>query len=297
MKTKQILLLTINFLLLTGFSGDHLSMPFSAKAWIDAPLDGSALPLAPYNVVSHATSPYGIASFELSVNGQVYRLDDLPADQQGMNLAFIYQEWLPPAPGLYHLSVRAVDLNGDFGFPDDVNVEVEGMVEGKDDVPMPTPTDTPTPEVPQINIGITPTYTSTPTPETCTFTAKVNLFCRKAPGFPEIDSFVPGQSAPVTAMSTDGYYLYVLGANFGRECSVPSDEKYGNTSGDCDTLLRYTPAPTPLPTNTPTFTPEPEDSGSADSPVTGCTVRDASGVIICQVPCPRGATPGDACTP
>jgi len=231
MKTKLILILVITVLLLSGFSGHHLTM-YGDNAWIDAPLHGAVLPLAPYDVVSHASSPNGVASFELSVNGQVYRLDDLPADQYGMPLAFIYQEWVPSAPGNYVLSVRAIDVNGDFGNADAVEVQVEGMLEGKDDVPMPTPT-------------------HTPTPGACTFTARVNLFCRVGPGLPEIDSFVPDDSATVIGQSPDGFYLYVLGPHFGEECTIPNDEKYGEVNGDCESLPKLTPMPAARATDTP----------------------------------------------
>jgi hypothetical protein len=231
MKTKLILILAITILLLSGFSGQHLTM-YGNNAWIDAPLHGSVLPLAPYNVISHAASPNGIASFELSVNGQVYRLDDLPADQNGMTLAFIYQEWIPPAPGTYVLSVRAVDMNGEFGNADQVEIQIEGMLEGKDDVPKPTPT-------------------YTPTPEACTFTAKLNLFCREGPDLLEIDSFVPGDSATVIGESTDGFYWFVLGPHYGEECTVPSEDRFGEVTGDCDSLEQRTPKSGPLATDTP----------------------------------------------
>ena len=244
MKTKRILILAIALLLLSGFNGNHLTM-YGDNAWIDAPLHGSVLPLAPYDVISHASSTNGIASFELSVNGQVYRQDDLPPDQYGMSLAFIYQEWVPPAPGTYVLSVRAIDINGDFGNPDQVEVLVEGMLEGKDDVPIPTPT-------------------YTPTPEPCTFEAKVNLFCRVGPGLEEIDSFVPGDTATVIGQSTDGLYWFVLGPHFGEECTVPSEDRFGEVEGDCESLERRTPDSAPIESDTPEpeQEAEPEDDAS-----------------------------------
>lgn len=40
-------------------------------AWIDAPLDGSTLPLAPYEIVFHCSAPSDVAWVELSVDGAV----------------------------------------------------------------------------------------------------------------------------------------------------------------------------------------------------------------------------------
>jgi hypothetical protein len=238
MKRKLFLILVISLFLLTGFSGYHLTM-YGNNTWIDAPLHGAVLTMYPYDVISHASSPNGVAAFELSVNGQVYRVDDLPADQYGMPLAYIYQEWNPSAPGTYILSVRAMDVNGDFGNPDAVQVEVVSMVEGKEDQPKPTPGG-------------------------CKFTAKVNLFCREGPGLLEIDSFVPEDTAIVIGQSTDGFYWFVMGPHFGEECTVPSGEEFGEVTGDCDSLERRTPETAPQASETP----EPERGGDQPPPPT-----------------------------
>ena len=147
---------------------------------------------------------------------------------------------------------------------------------------------------PQIGSTETPTlvFTDTPPPQVCTFTAGKNLFCRSGPGasaYPVVDSFIKGQSAPVTGQSVDGKFLYVAGPNNGLTCAVPSAESFGTTKGDCMELLVFTPVPPPI-------TPTTEKQGDDSSP-SACYVRQFSGALNCVSPCPAGAIPGTACTP
>jgi hypothetical protein len=87
----------------------------------------------------------------------------------------------------------------------------------------------------------------------------VNIFCRIGPDtrFEAIDSFTPGQTAPVVGMSTDGFYWYVLGPLSNLQCTVPSAERFGFVTGDCSGLPQFTPMPTPADTPTSTVTPTP----------------------------------------
>ena len=65
MKTKKILIISTSILVLAAFSALIVQADNEAPAfmnvWIDAPLDGMTLPLAPYEVVSHANGPSGIS--------------------------------------------------------------------------------------------------------------------------------------------------------------------------------------------------------------------------------------------
>lgn len=139
----------IHLFLLIGFSAacagtaappeDQLATGLGA--WIDAPLDGSTVPLAEYEVISHANDPSGVSAFELSVNGQIISVDPVEANQQGLAIAHIGQAWLPVAPGSYLLSVRAANTNGDYGAPAFAQVNVGEALE----VVEPTPTASATP--------------------------------------------------------------------------------------------------------------------------------------------------------
>lgn len=144
--------------------------------------------------------------------------------------------------------------------------------------------------MPESVIFLTPTSTSTPltptptsTPEACTYTAVVNVFCRTGPGgsiYPEVDSFLTGQSAPVYGFSPDRYFAQVQGINNLVACYVPLGGRYGLLSGACEDLPLLNPPPPP-----PTAT----------QPLEGCTVRQAGGEIICVYPCPVGVSPGEVC--
>ncbi len=98
--------------------------PGGPQTWIDAPLDNAALPLEPYEVISHATNPKGIGSFELSVNGIVQQTSPLGAGQVGEKFAMAKFNWNPPAPGVYLLKVRAADATNNFGTPAEARVLV-----------------------------------------------------------------------------------------------------------------------------------------------------------------------------
>lgn len=90
-------------------------LAFGPSTWIDAPLDGSTIPLAEFTVISHASDADGISAFELSVNGQVISVDLVEANQQALAIAHISQAWLPPVPGTYLLGMRAANTNGEYG--------------------------------------------------------------------------------------------------------------------------------------------------------------------------------------
>ena len=248
---RRILLIALPFMALAACTGTpgvtNGELQPGPLAWIDAPLPGETLPLEPYEVVSHANSSQGVTSFELSVNGQIYASDEVPADQYGQPLAHVRQNWEPPAPGTYLLSVRALDKAGSLGPAAEVEVTV-GEVEEvlTEETPLSTPTDVSTP-------------TSTAVQEACTYTATVNLFCRIGPGslYPEIDTFIPGQSAPIMGSSSDGFFWYVIGPHNGRMCTVPDGPQFAEVSGDCSSIPAFTPIPPPpaTPTPTPTCTP------------------------------------------
>ena len=83
------------------------------RAWIDAPLDGSRLPLAPVEIVSHTNDPQSIVQVELNVNGDVVRSDPNPDTSRA--LVAMRQIWSPTAPGNYTILVRAQSTGGVWG--------------------------------------------------------------------------------------------------------------------------------------------------------------------------------------
>jgi hypothetical protein len=128
-----------------------------SQAWIDAPLPGSSLPLAAVEIVAHAASPDGIASFEINLNGQLLAKTVPDTASIDQTLMYTRYSWQPAAPGSYLIEVRAFDRNNQPGPPAQVVVEVGGPT------PSPTPTLTPTP-TPTSTATLTLTPSPTPTP-------------------------------------------------------------------------------------------------------------------------------------
>ena len=208
-------------------------VPSGPGAWIDAPLDGSTIPLAAYDVVSHASDPGGMSEFELSVNGQVVSTDPVGGDQAGKTIAHISQPWLPPAPGTYLLAVRAANGNSEYGPSAFAQVIVEGEPAG--------------PVIPEAS-------------DACIWTAAVNVFVRTGPGastYPEITAVEAGKTFPVVGMSQDQQF-WAVEVQQGLVGYVPMAERFSHVSGNCDVPALQDPLPPP-----PAETDEPEPEETA----------------------------------
>lgn len=214
-------------------------VPIGPGAWIDAPLDGSTIPLAPYSVVSHASDPGGMSTFELKVNGQVVSTDPVEGDQAGQTIAHISQPWLPPAPGTYLLEVRAANGNGEYGASAFTHVQVGDVAEAE----------TPTP---------------TPAAQACIWTVAVNVFVREGPGssiYPEITAVEAGKMFPVVGQSQDQQF-WAIEVQQGLVGYVPKADRFGQVSGDCDVPALPDPLPPP---STETPRPAPQCSDGIDN--------------------------------
>lgn len=228
MNKKPFTYLILTFVLaniLVAACGPQNSGLSAPQSWIDAPLHGSTIPLAPYQIVAHAAFPSGISQFELSITGQGPEIVPAPADQSGQTLVYINHMWTPPAPGTYLIQVRAAGPDGTYG----------QMVEA------------------QVHVGdVTETETPAPASQACIWTAAVNVFVREGPGasqYPEITAVEVGEMLPVVGQSQDEFFWAVQLPN-GQTGYVPKAERFGQTSGDCDVPTLPDP-PTPVPTEAP----------------------------------------------
>jgi hypothetical protein len=137
--------------LLAGCGGSAATSSAGPTAWIDAPLDGSQIPVGDITIVMHAASPDGVQSVALSVDGQL--LDELSAQNPEDHIIHLDTSWSPPGPGQYLLEAVAVDGGGHAGPPADALVSVRGT----------ELTVTPTPAA-SATATATPTTAPTPTP-------------------------------------------------------------------------------------------------------------------------------------
>ncbi|MGA9191317.1 MAG: Ig-like domain-containing protein [Anaerolineales bacterium] len=149
----------IGLFLIFGFmaSGCNFS-PYGAisgpTAWIDAPLDGSQLPLAPVSIVLHAGSQKGIRKVEVTLNGQA--LADLSPQNAQDRLVNAQTTWSPNAPGTYVIEARAVDGSASAGDYASARIEINvSSTAAPHTVSQETPSATPT-------VTSSPTFTPTP---------------------------------------------------------------------------------------------------------------------------------------
>jgi hypothetical protein len=173
--TRPLLLLTlISFLV--GCNGkptvrQALNLPGldAPQAWIDAPLPDMHIPFAQYEFVAHGSDQAGISQLEWILDGSTLSIMD-SKNSKGKLVTF-KTIWIPPAPGVYTLQVKAKNNAGVWSSLDEATFTVGDITPTpttiQSDTPTPVITDTPTPVIsytPTQTATKTPTETKTPTP-------------------------------------------------------------------------------------------------------------------------------------
>lgn len=253
---KKYLVLLLSFLLTAcNLNSQYRSIP---QAWIDAPLDGMILPLAAYNIVTHATDPTGISQIEISVNGSVI------GTVAGSGVLFAAtQAWTPSAPGEYLIRARGMNSAGTWSDYAEAKVMVQGEA-----VSTPEPALTPAP-----TSSPTPTYTSTPSVPTLVLIQNAN--CRRGPSqvYDVLTSLLAGQESPIVGKNENETW-WLVQIPGGGKCWI--SKVTGNAQGNTG-IVPVVQAP-----------PTPEQ---------GCYVYDPNQQPVCVAPCPANAQPGGACAP
>ena len=277
-------------LLVAWATGCDLNSQFKGNplAWIDRPLDGSTLPLQPFEVMAHASDPNGVSQFETSIDFLPNWQGDsagaaVSASDQGAITACLLAHVNPPGirvglslsnftctpdqAGYYLVRVRAMNSAGVWGDYAAVAVHIG--------VPVVSPT---------LTVPPLPTSTATPSPSPAitliTFTPIRNVNCRYGPGqvYDILDSILSGNRLPVEGRNEDKTWVYVRLQRNGCWIGLSN----GTLNGDIN-QVPFHPYPPPL-TETPT-------------PVLGCYQYDANQQLVCVAPCSPNAQPGGACTP
>lgn len=96
-----------------------------ATSWIDAPLDGSVLPLATYEVVAHSADQAGVVEVILALDGADVDAFSQPGNGSARLVTSRFQ-WTPATVGTYVLTVRARNTTGEFGAPASATVVISG---------------------------------------------------------------------------------------------------------------------------------------------------------------------------
>jgi hypothetical protein len=240
------------------------------QAWIDRPLDGSVLPLASVEVMSHAADPGGIEQFELSVNGEGIN-NAGPAE--GGSLVFINQTWDPAVPGVYILEVRVMNNNGIWSNFAQVTVTIAEDLSAPILVPTVSATSTLEPS---------PTVTAAP-PK---FVPNINANCRAGPGsmYGILGSLLVGAEYPIEGVNQGNSWWYLR---------LPDNTRCWGSMATGVPSGGYREVPVVLDSATPTLVPT---DGPTQQSQTGCLVLQPNQQNVCTVPCPPQATPGDPCT-
>jgi hypothetical protein len=139
-----------------------------ARAWIDAPLHRSELPVGPVQLIVHATDSGGIDLVELRVDGELEAEADVDDDPVFVQLSMA---WTPPGAGDFRLEVRARNPDGAWGATARTFVTV-GTPPRASGSPSPGPgatppagaTPGPTPSQAPVGTSPTPTPAATPKP-------------------------------------------------------------------------------------------------------------------------------------
>lgn len=212
-----------------------------SQTWIDAPLPGSSLPLAEVEIVAHASSPDGIASFEINLNGQPLTSVDPDPGSLDPNFKTMRYSWQPAAAGKYLIEVRAFDSKHQNIPPAQALVQVEGQVATSTPTLVATETLTPT-----FTLTLVPTDTRGP----LTFTPGINPYCREGPGeifAPLRDPAMKGIAYLMDGRNADGTWYRIM-LTPAKGCWVPAG--VGTPSGDPMRLrvLAEVPTPTMIPT-------------------------------------------------
>jgi len=274
--------------------------------WIDQPLDGAHLPLAPLMIQAHAADADGIAKIEFLI------FDDLIASvsKGGARLEDASFIWTPPGAGSYTINVRSIDAQGNTNVRSPASVQITVG----DDLPpsvLPTSTYAPnltvTPEsIPTVSPTVTTTMDSGPL-----FTFQQNANCRLAPatGSEVVDVLMEGTKVAIEGRDAQSAWFWVRKLSENGHCWVSAST--GAASGNWLAVpVKDTPTLFLTPTDTPIladFTP-PSISNVSIAPTTvwqqGCggtpdtftisaIVTDASdiGNVIYEI---RGPGPMDA---
>lgn len=104
----SLFLLSLLFILFLSACGSSTTGPTS---WIDKPLDKTRHPLAPLEIITHASSSSGVGSFEVTVDEMSLGTFQV----NGGRFEMTALEWVPDEPGVYTIGVTASDSSGNPG--------------------------------------------------------------------------------------------------------------------------------------------------------------------------------------
>lgn len=256
MSHKITLSFTIFLVLLGGIlssctlpAGLPAAPPAGPRAWIDQPLDGSAFPPGPLEIVSHYTDSGGTAQVEISIDGVV--LNTVPSEDSASSLITVRHTWRALTPGTYTISVRGQGTNGAWGNPASVRIIIMGPetatpLNSVTLVASDTPTSISVPTGEPTMTTVSNTFTPTPAGEPVITLIK-NAFCRKGPStsFSDVTAVPVGDQVNVRGVSEDGFWLFIYWPKFKVECWIVASAAPADFNPASLPVLRSPSTPSP----------------------------------------------------
>ncbi len=279
MKRNIIKVVTVILALVLGACGASTQGP---STWLDRPLDGDRVPLAPLIIQAHASDADGIFKIEFYVSNSLVAQIMIGGHRLG-EASF---EWTPPAPGAYTVSARAIDTQGNIGPYASSSIVVKGASQ-----PTATPSLTQGTLTPITTPTTTPTQAAAKSPS---LTATLNTNCRAGPGkaYDAVDVLPQGKTVPVEGRNAENSWFWIR-ASATTHCwvSIASVVLQGDLNKV--TILAASEITVPPPVQKPAqdTTPpvisnvsinptsiEQKGCGSPDTFTISATVTDASGI-------------------
>jgi len=227
----------------------------------------------PYLIRFQGASFTGIQQFEVKISdGETWYVNPTSTGSGGADYGTVFYgevTWIPDLPGDYTLKVRALNAGDQYSTWTEVHVLV---VEAR-----PSPT---------------------PTPATLRISSVMNANCRAGPGTVHNETgFVQkGDTVEVVGRNEEGTWLKVVNPNGDGFCwvSIIAFEILSDPQ-----QLPVASAPTAPASSGPEGSSGQEgQGGNEEAQPTGCTVTSPlNNQTRCVSPCPRGAVPGETCTP
>ena len=118
----NLLLLASLFLAACNLPSNGFAFAVGPTAWIDSPINGAQLPLAPVVLIGHGYDNASVSQFEWSVNGSV--VNTLPPSAANGKLFNNQASWTPTENGKYTLSMRAMGASGGWSGPVSVVITI-----------------------------------------------------------------------------------------------------------------------------------------------------------------------------
>lgn len=188
--------------------------------WMDRPLDGQHLPLAALTIQAHASDEDGVGKMQFFIADSL--LAEAPASGQRLSNASV--DWMPPGPGTYVVSARAIDGQGNYGPSAHVQIFVGGSAGGITATPYVEPATgvRPLTATPATAVGPLPPAPAAAQGTGPSLSLTQNANCRTGPGtaYDNVDTLFEGQVVAVEGRNEQNTWFMVRKSSGSGTCWV-----------------------------------------------------------------------------